>query len=941
MIIMKFIGIIFEIKALNQGLYGYYAYRILFNYLNPFQIKGCNLYDGDINQDNYCILFESNDNLTIEYIENALENCTDEGLLPRNNRFLCKDLSYMLSFAGTINLNGIFIVSKNGMIKESWSKGTKWQISTGENISQLEIKAPEKNQPKNSQNVSLFENATLNNLENKEGFILKPEIKNSFSKKENIDNYENNKLIPLDINNLIHSNVPLTFLAGAGISMNNPSNVASARQIINAIIRFATPQNTWDAFLSKKTLRYEYLVQKFAENYDPNFKLMQYFEQITSPNLIHFFLADMISKGQYVITTNFDYLIEYAVGIENPKLKIVITQEDFKKYGDPAINFQKGFHTIYKIHGSLKNIQTGELTTSSLITTLNALGRYKNGEIFSVETFKREFIHKATKNRIFVILGYSGSDDFDIMPTLMEMNEMNRIIWITHCEELKDREPIVRIIKKDSNDKNLLSKSDNTDVMLYALSSKNKFDIIHIKAHTNTLISSIFNLNRDLNLEQNSLVVDPYTWINTHISPPLSGAKEAFSGHLFYDLQEYSNAMNLYQQAKVLIEKKRNLQMLESLLNNLGLLYKAMGNNALSLECHQQALKIDEKMNSQEGIASQYTNLAINYMNLGKIKESLEYSQKSYLISEKIGNKKFIVANLGNIGIVYSHTGHPKEALECYFKAIALNENIGDLESNIMLFSNIGNLYQATGEPQLAILNYEKAYAIAEKLDDTTNMTTNLVNLGVVNKDFGNSSQALEYYKKAYNLAELQGNLKIMGTVLGNIGIIHRINGEMEKSLECHQKALSFSEQVEDKRNIGYQLRNIGTYYQIKGNFQKALNLYQNAIDIFQDLKDQNNIAADLGNIGHIYEMMGDLQQALNYYQQSLEISEKIDAFQETIMNLCFIGRIFTIKGRISQADDLFHKSLHLAKKNNFVEGIQFTQDCIEDLNDYKKKIFR
>ena len=51
--------------------------------------------------------------------------------------------------------------------------------------------------------------------------------------------------------------------------------------------------------------------------------------------------------------------------------RVVITEKDFIEYGDPIENSKKNLKTLFKIHGSVRNVLTGEMTQNSIITTFS------------------------------------------------------------------------------------------------------------------------------------------------------------------------------------------------------------------------------------------------------------------------------------------------------------------------------------------------------------------------------------------------------------------------------------------------------------------------------------------------------------------------------------------------------------------------------------------
>ena len=131
-----------------------------------------------------------------------------------------------------------------------------------------------------------------------------------------------------------------TFLVGAGISMDAPTNMPSAREIVRSLLEFCVPADEIENLLSLNLLRYELVVEKIQNIFDEELKCMDYLELVSSPNLIHFFLANLITKDHYVITTNFDYLIEHAllkILLVNQHFNIypIITKEDYLSFQEP------------------------------------------------------------------------------------------------------------------------------------------------------------------------------------------------------------------------------------------------------------------------------------------------------------------------------------------------------------------------------------------------------------------------------------------------------------------------------------------------------------------------------------------------------------------------------------------------------------------------------
>ena len=164
----------------------------------------------------------------------------------------------------------------------------------------------------------------------------------------------------LNINEFISEEEKLTFLVGAGASTESPSLLPAASETIKTLIEFSCSKSEIDNILKIQDLPFENLAGIILESLD-DVKFLDFYQESDKPNIAHFVLAEMMKKGHFIITTNFDPLLEYALlQSDVPKKKIVpvITEKDYEKFSDPEKLYRSGKYPVYKIHGSPKNIIT-------------------------------------------------------------------------------------------------------------------------------------------------------------------------------------------------------------------------------------------------------------------------------------------------------------------------------------------------------------------------------------------------------------------------------------------------------------------------------------------------------------------------------------------------------------------------------------------------------
>jgi tetratricopeptide (TPR) repeat protein len=110
---------------------------------------------------------------------------------------------------------------------------------------------------------------------------------------------------------------------------------------------------------------------------------------------IHRFVAWLIDNfGVHVLTTNFDELIE-AAGLSHMRSD-----------------------RLLKLHGTLSDMDSARFTVNSVFQPLSQ----------NIAEKARASI----RGRTLLIAGYSGMDEFDVMPVLFDPAGPNRVIWVCH-----------------------------------------------------------------------------------------------------------------------------------------------------------------------------------------------------------------------------------------------------------------------------------------------------------------------------------------------------------------------------------------------------------------------------------------------------------------------------------------------------------------------------
>lgn len=741
-----------------------------------------------------------------------------------------------------------------------------------------------------------------------------------------------------------------TFLVGAGISMDAPTNMPSARQIARCLLDVFTPAEEVDALSSLSGLRYEALIEYFQANVDEQLKFMDYMDIAVYPNIIHVFLANMILQRQFVITTNFDYLIEIALekiltGRKHKQILPIITRQDFIEYKSPDDVIRSGHFPVYKIHGAKKNIITGNSTQESMITTMSALGKDREeGKTFGIEPFKKPAVMNLMRGRTVIVMGYSGSDDFDIGPALKEISNFDRLIWIEHSMETQVKIDQVKPIITRAMMENL----SGSMRLLAEISLKSGAEIIRIQGNTRDLVKQVLwrcllpslHLSKYMKVEKvKAKNVPPFKeWVKNLFEQIEPLQKYIVASRIFYDLKQFSQAIRCVQ-AGLKLASESDMKHRSSFFNILGLINQIQGNFDEAVEYYQKTLQIDADLNDSDGQASSLNNLGSIYVSKGAYDSALEMYEQSYAINKQANLYSGQVTALNNIGNVYELRHQLDLSLPKYEEALSLVVQTGDLSIKATILNNIGMIQKTRGNLNESLKNYEDGLKIAQQIGDLYAQILFFNNIGMINAERGDFDTALKLYGESIKIAEELGDNSKKGGILNNIGSIHLAMKEPDKALSCFEEALTLESKIGDPRlKMGY-LNNIGRIHEIRQDSRTAISFFQEALDIARSIDDDNMIALLLSKIGNIHANDQNLDAALDNLGQAARIYQRLgdNANYSACMNN--VGLIQKNRGNIEETLEIFNQLLTLDEQLNDSMSMAMDLKQLGDMHSLKHDI--
>ena len=224
----------------------------------------------------------------------------------------------------------------------------------------------------------------------------------------------------------------MCILAGAGVSYSPPANLPTASHILNEL--FSTlpilekDRRTLHDALSPEWedgiglfdfLRFEQIMEALDYCGDKHIELLRNIVRKTQPNLNHYQLARLLGAGHLILTTNFDCLIEQACDELGIPYTVIVSNKECEDYLNDATKF---VNPIFKLHGSAPKER---IEDDSIIATMQTVTTDRNKM-----ASKWAAVDKVLANHDLMVVGYSGSDDFDVAISIRFAR--GKLLWIQH-----------------------------------------------------------------------------------------------------------------------------------------------------------------------------------------------------------------------------------------------------------------------------------------------------------------------------------------------------------------------------------------------------------------------------------------------------------------------------------------------------------------------------
>jgi len=228
--------------------------------------------------------------------------------------------------------------------------------------------------------------------------------------------------------------------------------------------------------------------------------------------------------------------------------------------------------------------------------------------------------------------------------------------------------------------------------------------------------------------------------------------------------------------------------------NNLAMISKLhykTGRYELAKEKLLEAIKIDSTIENTRGIAISYNDLGALYKHIGDYKNSVKSYSKSLNKFEELGEINSIAAINGNISHVYLSWKDYPNALKYMRETENVFKNSGNKKSWANSINSIGTILKEQNKIDSALYYYKKALNIFTKIDSKFDIAVTKANIGLIYTSKEEYIKALESYSYSLKTFREGENISEINQTLFNIGNLEFLQKNNESAKKNLLEALS------------------------------------------------------------------------------------------------------------------------------------------------------
>jgi len=398
---------------------------------------------------------------------------------------------------------------------------------------------------------------------------------------------------------------------------------------------------------------------------------------------------------------------------------------------------------------------------------------------------------------------------------------------------------------------------------------------------------------------------------------------------------EYGEAIDLYEQSfdfngQSLVIKFDDLQELsfsntfrvigdhqvkDSYLNDLGDEHYRLAEYEQAIDFYEQSLAISREIGARQREAYSLNRLGAAYYLLAEYEQAIDFYDQSLAIFREIGDSQGEANSLDNLGFAYNSLAEYERGIEFHDQSLAIFREIGDRQGEANSLGNLGLAYGSLAKYEQAIGFFEQSLAIFREIGDRQGEANSLDKLGLAYRHLAEYEQAIDFYDQSLAIFREIGDSQGEASSLVNLGLAYYSLSEYEQAIDFLEQSLAISREIEHSQREASSLVSLGLAYYSLEEYEQAIDFLKLSLAIYREIGDHQLEANSMITLGNAYYNLAKYEQAIDLYKESLAISREIKNRQVEANSIVGLGIMYKRLGEYEKAIDFHKKSLDIFRE--------------------------
>lgn len=334
--------------------------------------------------------------------------------------------------------------------------------------------------------------------------------------------------------------------------------------------------------------------------------------------------------------------------------------------------------------------------------------------------------------------------------------------------------------------------------------------------------------------------------------------------------EKYREALRYYDQALSIVRDLQDRRWEGGILNDIGLVYKGMGDFNRALSYFRWALTIHREVKNLPWEGNSLYNIGYLYKDQGHLEKAATYLEQAYQIKKEKGPCPENICLLDEIARIYYSLKQYPSALKYLKKTQPIYRRLKNHREEARVLYYIGSIYNTLDEYGKALKSFNNALELYRKVKDPIGEGNTLYSLGSTYNHLRNYCNAIACFEDALGIKKELNDRSGEAAVYASLGLIYNELQQHEKAIPYLNKALVIKREIKDRYWEGIILGNIGGLFNSLRYYSMAEEYYLMALNIDRELENRTGEGGNINNLGMVYMEFGEIQKALNHFQSAL-----------------------------------------------------------------------